>query len=95
MLSTSKDREQVEYLINRHKETVDNLVDFGLIWSKLDTDDEYAASVTTRLSDITEKLQLIGLCGFFFCLQVFINNPHIPNTIIGLVDLLDWIHDSF
>ena len=57
MLSTSKDREQVEYLINRYKETVDNLVDLRTqIWSKLDTDDEYAASVTARLSDITEKL---------------------------------------
>ena len=57
MLSTSKDREQVEYLINRYKETVDNLVDLRTqIWSKLDTDDEYATSVTARLSDITEKL---------------------------------------
>jgi hypothetical protein len=44
MLSTSKDREQVEYLINRYKETVDNLVDLRTqIWSKLDTHDEYAA----------------------------------------------------
>ena len=57
MLSTSKDREQVEYLINRYKETVDNLVDLRTqIWSNLDTDDEYAASVTARPSDITEKL---------------------------------------
>jgi hypothetical protein len=57
MLSTPKDREQAEYLINRYKETVDNLVDFRTqILSKLDTDDEYAASVMTRLSDITEKL---------------------------------------
>jgi hypothetical protein len=53
----SKDREQIECLINRYKETVDNLVDLrSQIWSKLDIDDEYAASVTTRLSDITEKL---------------------------------------
>ena len=52
-----KDREQIECLINRYKETVDNLVDLRTqIWSKLDIDDEYAASVTTRLSDITEKL---------------------------------------
>ena len=57
MLSTAKDREQIEYLINRYKETVDNLVDLRTqIWSKLDTDDEYAASVTARLNDITEKL---------------------------------------
>jgi hypothetical protein len=57
MLSTSKDREQLEYLINRYKETVDNLVDLRTqIWSKLDTDDEYATSVTARLSDIIEKL---------------------------------------
>ena len=57
MLSASKDREQVEYLINRYKETVDNLVDLRTqIWNKLDTDDEYAASVTARLNDITEKL---------------------------------------
>ena len=36
---------------------VDNLVDLRTqIWDKLDTDDEYTASVTTRLSDITEKL---------------------------------------
>ena len=52
-----KDREQIECLINRFKETVDNLVDLRTqIWSKLDIDDEYVASVTTRLSDITEKL---------------------------------------
>ena len=57
MLSTAKDREQIEHLINRYKETVDNLVDLRTqIWDKLDTDDEYTASVTTRLSDITEKL---------------------------------------
>lgn len=57
MLSTAKDREQIEYLISRYKETVDNLVDLRTqIWDKLDTDDEYVASVTTRLSDITEKL---------------------------------------
>jgi hypothetical protein len=57
MLSTSKDREQIEYLINRYKEMVDNLVDLrNQLWNKLDTDDEYAASVTTRMSDITEKL---------------------------------------
>jgi hypothetical protein len=57
IMSTSKDREQVEYLINRYKETVDILVNLRTqIWSKLDTDDEYAASVTTRLSNITEKL---------------------------------------
>ena len=54
----SKDREQIECLINRYKETVDNLVDLRTqIWSKLDIDDEYAASVTTRLSDITENWQ--------------------------------------
>jgi hypothetical protein len=53
----SKDREQIEYLINRYKETVDNLVDLRTqIWDKLDTDDEYAASVTSRLSNITEEL---------------------------------------
>jgi hypothetical protein len=57
MLSTAKDREQIEYLINRYKETVGNLVDLRTqIWDKLDTDAEYTASVTTRLSDITEKL---------------------------------------
>jgi hypothetical protein len=57
MLSTSKDGEQIEYLINRYKEMVDNLVDLRTqLWNKLDTDDEYAASVTTRMSDITEKL---------------------------------------
>jgi hypothetical protein len=56
-MSTSKHREQIEYLINRYKETADNLVDLRTqIWSKLDTDDEYATSVTTILSDITEKL---------------------------------------
>ena len=53
----SKDREQIENLINRYKETVDNLVDLRTqIWDKLDTDDEYVASVTSRLSNITEKL---------------------------------------
>jgi hypothetical protein len=53
----SKDREQIEYLINQYKETVDNLVDLRTqIWDKLDTDDEYAASVTSRLSNITEEL---------------------------------------
>ena len=57
ILSTAKDREQIEYLINRYKETIDNLIDLRTqIWDKLDTDDEYTASVTTRLSDITEKL---------------------------------------
>ena len=57
MLSTAKDREQIEYLINQYKETVDNLVDLRTqILDKLDTDDEYGTSVTTRLSDITEKL---------------------------------------
>ena len=57
MLSTAKDREQIKYLINRYKETVDNLIDLRTeIWDKLDTDDEYTTSVTTRLSDITEKL---------------------------------------
>jgi hypothetical protein len=56
-MSTSKDREQIEYLINRYKETVDNLVDLRTqIWDKLDTDDEYVASITARLSNITEKL---------------------------------------
>ena len=57
MLSTAKDREQIEYLINRYEESIDNLVDIRTqIWDKLDTDDEYVASVTTRLSNITEKL---------------------------------------
>ena len=56
-MSTSKDREQMEHLINRYKEMVDILVDLRTqIWSKLDTDDEYSASVTARLSNITEKL---------------------------------------
>ena len=56
-MSTSKDREQIEYLINRYKETVKNIVDLRTqIWDKLDTDDEYVTSVTTRLSEITEKL---------------------------------------
>ena len=54
MLSTAKDREQIEYLINQYKETVGKLVDLRTqILDKLDTDD---VSVTTRLSDITEKL---------------------------------------
>ena len=53
----SKDREQVEHLINQYKETANNLVELRTqIWSKLDTDDEYEAFVTTRLNDITEKL---------------------------------------
>jgi hypothetical protein len=57
MLSTAKDREQIKYLINRYEESIDNLVDIRTqIWDKLDTDDEYVASVTTRLSNITEKL---------------------------------------
>jgi hypothetical protein len=57
ILSTAKDREQIEDLINRYKETVDNLVDLRTqIWGKLDTDGEYVASISTRLSDITEKL---------------------------------------
>jgi hypothetical protein len=57
MLSIANYREQIEYLINRYKETVDNLIDLRTqIWDKLDTDDEYTTSVTTRLSDITEKL---------------------------------------
>jgi hypothetical protein len=57
MLSTAKDREQIEYLINRYEEGIDNLVDLRTqIWDKLDTDDEYAASVAARLSEITEKL---------------------------------------
>ena len=57
MLLTAKDREQIEYLINRYKETVDNLVDLRtLILDKLDTDDEYGTSVMARLSDINEKL---------------------------------------
>ena len=57
VLSTSKDREHIEYLINHYKETVDNLVDLRTqIRDKLDTDHEYVASVTTRLSDMTEKL---------------------------------------
>jgi hypothetical protein len=56
MLSTAKDREQIEYLINRYEESIDNLVDIRTqIWDKL-ADDEYVASVTTRLSNITEKL---------------------------------------
>ena len=54
MLSTAKDREQIEFLINQYKETVGKLVDLRTqILDKLDTDD---VSVTTRLSDITEKL---------------------------------------
>jgi arsenate reductase-like glutaredoxin family protein len=57
MLSTPKDREQIEYLISRYEQSINNLVDLrNQIWDKLDTDDKYAASVTTRLSDITEKL---------------------------------------
>ena len=56
MLST-KDREQIEYLINRYEESIDNLVDLrAQIWDKLGTDEEYEMSVTTRLSNITEKL---------------------------------------
>ena len=56
-MSTSKDREHLEYLINHYKETVDKLVDIRTqILDKLDIDDEYAASITTRLSNITEKL---------------------------------------
>jgi hypothetical protein len=36
-----KDREQIECLINRYKETADNLVDLRTqIWSKLDIDDD-------------------------------------------------------
>ena len=54
MLSTPKDREQIEYLINQYKETVGKLVDLRTpILDKLDTDD---VSITTSLSDITEKL---------------------------------------
>ena len=30
ILSTTKDREQIEYLINRYKESIDNLVDVML-----------------------------------------------------------------
>ena len=57
ILSTAKDREQIEYLINRYKESIDNLVDLRTqIWDKLDADDEYVASITTRLSNKTEKL---------------------------------------
>ena len=57
MLSTAKDREQIEHLINRYKETVVNLVDVRTqIWDKPDTDDDYVASIMTRLSNITEKL---------------------------------------
>ncbi|MGI8834037.1 MAG: hypothetical protein ACR2IS_15550 [Nitrososphaeraceae archaeon] len=56
-MSTAKDREQIEYLINRYEETINNLVDLRTqIWAKLDTDSVYVASVTTRLSNITEKL---------------------------------------
>lgn len=56
-MSTAEDREQIEYLIDRYEETIDNLVDLRTqIWAKLDTDNEYVASVTTRLSNITEKL---------------------------------------
>ena len=59
MLSTAKDREQIEHLINRYKETVVNLVDVRTqIWDKPDTDDDYVASIMTRLSNITEKLVL-------------------------------------
>ena len=36
MLSTAKDREQIEYLINRYKESIDNLVDIRTqIWINL------------------------------------------------------------
>ncbi len=56
-MSSAEDREQIEYLIDRYEETIDNLVDLRTqIWAKLDTDNEYVASVTTRLSNITEKL---------------------------------------
>ncbi len=56
-MSTAKDREQIEYLINRYEESIDNLVDLRTqIWDKLDTDSEYVTSVTTRLSNMTEKL---------------------------------------
>ncbi len=57
ILPTAEDREQIEYLINQYEQTIDNLVDIRTqIWSKLDTDNEYVASVTTRLSNMTEKL---------------------------------------
>ena len=57
ILSIAKDREQIEYLINRYKESIDNLVDLRTqIRDKLDADDEYVASIATRLSNITEKL---------------------------------------
>ena len=60
-MSTSKDREHIEYLINQYKETVDILVDLRTqIWSKLDTDDEFGASVMARLNDITEKLAALS-----------------------------------
>ena len=56
MLSSPKDREQIEYLINRYERSINNLVDVrNQIWEKLDTDDEYSASVTSRLSNITAK----------------------------------------
>ena len=59
-MSTSKDREHIEYLINRYEESIDNLVDLRTqIWDKLGTDDEYVASITTRLSNITEKLAAV------------------------------------
>ena len=49
MLSTAKDREQIEYLINRYKETVDNLVDLRTqILDKLDTDDDICYDETQR-----------------------------------------------
>ena len=36
---------------------INNFVDLRTqIWDKLDTDDEYVASIATRLSNITEKL---------------------------------------
>ena len=53
----AEDREQIESLINQYEKTVDNLIDLrSQIWSKLETDNYYVASVSTRLSNITEKL---------------------------------------
>jgi hypothetical protein len=53
----SKDREQIECLINqiqRKGRQFNSASDSN--WSKLDIEEEYAASVTTRLSNMIEKL---------------------------------------
>jgi hypothetical protein len=56
-MSTSKDREQIEYLINRYKETVDNLVDLRTqIWDKHDTDEP---SLLKRSLEVMSALMTI------------------------------------